>query len=146
MTHHTGGPSGGVPRPIAVMAGMVMGVALVAAASIVQGEDDAASTAALEWELLEAETAVAQGEPRIAASHYRAAAREAFYLLGLIEVAKGDLAAAKQHLEPARNAAAVDLSRARIALALVELRLGEVEQPLRELRLTASEDALSAIA
>ncbi len=105
---------------------------------------DAASTSALEWEFLEAETALAQGEPRIAASHYRGAVREAWFLLGLIEIAEDDLAGARDALGRARDAAAVDLGRARVALALVELRLGEVEKPLRELRLTAQEEPRNA--
>ena len=113
-------------------------------AALVPGQparaDDAASTSTLEWEFLEAETALTQDEPRVAASHYRGAVKEAWFLLGLIAVAEGELDDARDALGRARNAAAVDLSRARVALALVELRLGEVEQPLRELRLTAQED------
>jgi len=110
------------------------------------GDVDVDATAPLEWELLEAETALAQGEARLAASHYRGAVREAWFLLGLIEVAEGDLAAARDALHRARNAAAVDLERSRIALALVELRLGEeVEKPLRELRYVAEEDPRDAV-
>jgi len=103
-------------------------------------DDDPASTARLEWELLEAETALGQDEPRIAASHYRAAVREAWFLLGLIAVEDGELETARDALERSRNAAAVGLGRARVALALVELRLGEVERPLRELRFTTREN------
>lgn len=95
--------------------------------------------AALEWEFLEAETALAQREWRIAESHYRAAIREAWTALGSIAIADGDLVTARDALGRARNAAAVDLTPARLALALVELRLGEVEQPLKELRLVAQE-------
>jgi tetratricopeptide (TPR) repeat protein len=102
--------------------------------------DVSATTSELARTFREAELALDQGEPRRAASHYRGALREAWYLLGLVEVAEGDLPAARQALDRARNAATVDLGRARVALALVALRLGEQEEPLRELRLTAAED------
>ncbi|MCP3960635.1 MAG: tetratricopeptide repeat protein [bacterium] len=127
---------------VAVPAALLLAAVTGAAA----GDDVAVSTKQLQWEFLEAETALAQDELRIAASHYRAAVREAWYLLGLIAAAEGDLAGAREALDRARNAAAVDLGRARVALALVALRLGEVEQPLRELRLTAQEDATDAVA
>ena len=128
-----------VIRARAVLRGILAAVIAVSPVATASG-DDAASTSALEWELLEAETALAQGEPRVAASHYRGAVREAWFLLGLIEVAEGELGAARDAFARARDAAAVDLAAARVALALVELRLGEVEQPLRELRLTSQED------
>ena len=99
-----------------------------------------AATAELGRSLRDAEFALDLGELRTAASHYRGVLREGWYLLGLLQVAEGDLRAARHSLDRARNAAAVDLDRARIALALVALRLGETEEPLRELRLTAAED------
>ena len=123
-----------------LLAGLGLVVLPTLASAAGPGDDDPASTSHLEWELLEAETAVSQGEPRIAASHYRAAVREARTLLGLLAVADGDLASAREHLDRARNGAAVGLGRSRVALALVELRLGQVEQPLRELRFVSEEN------
>ncbi len=132
-----------VTLPRAVRQGVLAAALAVSPVAAARG-DDAASTSALEWQFLEAETALAQGEPRVAASHYRGAVREAWLLLGLVEVAAGELGAARDALARARDAAAVDLAPARVALALVELRLGGVEQPLRELRLTSQEDHRNA--
>ncbi len=129
-----------IQRRLTLVAWMVT---LALTVSAVHGE--AGSTSRLGWEFLEAETALAQGEPRVAASHYRGAVREAWLLLGLIEVAEGDLPKARHALAQARDAAAVELTGPRVALALVELRLGEVEKPLRELRLLAQEDPRDAI-
>lgn len=129
-----------------VLPGILAAAFPVPGPAAVFDDGDAASTAPLEWEFVEAETALAQGEPRIGAHHYRGAVREAWFLLGLIDAAEGELADARDALGRARNAAAVDLGRARVALALVELHLGEVERPLRELRLTAREDAENAAA
>lgn len=126
--------------------GWVLFTLLVPPVTAATALDEGASTSELEWQLLEAETAVAQGEPRLAASHYRAGLREAWYLLGLIEVGAGNLERGRDALGRARDAAAVDLARARIALALVDLRLGEIEKPLRELRLTAQEDPRDVMA
>ena len=49
------------------------------------------STEALEWAMIEAETALRHGEPQSAESHYRAALLEGWFLLGLLEVAADDL-------------------------------------------------------
>ncbi len=103
-------------------------------------KEDAASTSELEWQLLEAETALMQGESQIAESHYRAALKESWYLLALASAAEDDLPAAREILDRARNAAAMDLERVRVALALVALHLGEVEEPLKELRFVALEN------
>ncbi|MEM9597712.1 MAG: hypothetical protein AAGD06_25825, partial [Acidobacteriota bacterium] len=134
----TMGATGGVrPWIVAIVAAVLVALPLAAASGaaprsqgIVEG---------LEWQLLEAETAIRNGEPRIAESHYRAAAREVWLLSGLLAAEAGDLTTARDRLDLARNAAATDLHRARVALARVELELGEVAQPLKELRLVTQE-------
>lgn len=135
------GTTGGRVRGslLALLAGWVVFGTLAVGAATPTGVDGAILDR-LEWEMVEAETAIAQGEPRIAASHFRGVTREAWYLLGLLALAENDLEGARGLLERARNAAATDLNPPRVALALVELRLGELEKPLRELRFAALED------
>ncbi len=94
-------------------------------------------TAPLEWQLVEAETALDQGELRLAESHYRGALRELWLLRGRLATEVGDLATAEQALRRARSAAAVEIDPARIELAKVQLLRGEIDEPLKELRLLA---------
>lgn len=128
-----------IPRPVLVLV-LVLVLGLSGLVRAADQKQDPTSTAELEWQLLEAETAAAQGEPHVAESHYRAARKEAWFLLGLIAVAEDDLPAAREALDRARNAAAVELTTVRAALALVALHLGEVEEPLKELRFVVQEN------
>ncbi|MEM1206914.1 MAG: tetratricopeptide repeat protein, partial [Acidobacteriota bacterium] len=132
------GATGGVrPWIVAIVAAVLVALPLAAASGAAPRSQGIVDS--LEWQLLEAETAIRNGEPRIAESHYRAAAREVWLLSGLLAAEAGDLTTARNRLDLARNAAATDLHRARVALARVELELGEVEQPLKELRLVTQE-------
>ncbi|MEM8933984.1 MAG: hypothetical protein AAGE94_22525, partial [Acidobacteriota bacterium] len=114
-----------------ILAGLLVGLVAV------PGSADE-PTESLDWQLLEARSAAGRGEPQIAESHRRAAAREAWFLLGRLAIAEQDLDAAHAALTRARNVAAVDFEPARELLALVDLHRvgtdGEVEPALRELR------------
>ncbi len=94
-------------------------------------------TKALEWQLVEAESALDQGEPRIAESYYRGALRELWALRGELAAGAGDLETAEQALLKARAASAVGVDSVRIELAEIQLHLGKLDEPLKELRLLA---------
>ena len=113
---------------------VALGVCLCAAA-VAEGP-----TAELEWQRVEAKTALELGERRVAESHLRAALREAWYLSGLLAADAGDLAAAEEALTRARNVAAVQTEPSRKALAWVQLLRGQIDEPLKDLRLLAHGD------
>ena len=93
------------------------------------------SPEALEWAMLEAETALRLGEPESAESQYRQALLEGRFLLGMLDVSVGDLPAAGESLEGAIRASALPTRRARTLLALVRLRSGAADEAVRALRL-----------
>ena len=95
------------------------------------------STDALEWQLVEAESALDQGELRIAESYYRGALRELWALRGRLAARSGDLEAAEEALVRARGASAIEVDPIRVELAEVQLLRGELDEPLKDLRLLA---------
>jgi tetratricopeptide (TPR) repeat protein len=87
----------------------------------------------------EAEAALRAGEPQIAESRYRDALLEGWLLLGRIEEEAGDLTAARLAYEAAATST-VESRRARVALALVLIRLGATDEAELVLRTLISED------
>ena len=93
--------------------------------------------AALQRALEEADSALAAGEPELAESRYRRALLEGRLLEGALEVAGGDLAAARDALVAA-STASVELRRPLTALADVHLRLLDTEEAVAALRTVAN--------
>jgi tetratricopeptide (TPR) repeat protein len=77
--------------------------------------------------MAEAERAVGQGEVQIAESSYRTVLLEGWLLLGALAVEAGDLPAAKNAFEVA-SVSAVEIRRAQMSLALVEIQLGNAQR------------------
>lgn len=89
--------------------------------------------AAMERAIAEAEAGLRVDEVQIADSRYRDALLEGWLLMGALEVAEGDLPAARAAFERAASAA-VETRRAVTSLALVELHLGEAAAAASRLR------------
>jgi tetratricopeptide (TPR) repeat protein len=89
--------------------------------------------AAMQRAIAEAEASLQVDEVQIADSRYRDALLEGWLLMGALEVAQGDLPAARSAFERAA-AAAVETRRAVTSLALVELHLGEAAAAASRLR------------
>lgn len=97
-------------------------------------QEGTGTSAALEWTMVRAETALGHGEHQSAEGHYRTALLEGFFLLGQVETVADDPPAARAAFERASRAAAVGTRRAHIALAQAQLRLGEAEEAVKGLR------------
>jgi tetratricopeptide (TPR) repeat protein len=97
------------------------------------GEAPPAPSAALELALAEADASLRSGEPEIAESRYRTALLEGWLLQGALELAAGDLPAARDALLRA-STAAIETRRALTGLAIVQVQLGEPAEAVAALR------------
>ena len=125
-------------RPRALRS-LVLAAALLIALPVA-GQRGDGTTEELELTLLEAESAIGQGELQIAESHYREALLEGWYLLGLLEASEESWPAAVAAFERAAPAAAVPNRGARTALALGQLRLGQNEATIQALQLLVRQE------
>ena len=93
--------------------------------------------AALRGALAEADRRLQAGERERAESSYRNALLEGWLLMGTMELAKGDLPAARAALLSAKGSA-VETRRALTALAVVYMRLGQNDEAIAALRTVAA--------
>lgn len=114
------------PLPFAYAALLLLAVSPITTAT-------ADPAAVLDRVIAEAEAGLRDNELQIADSRYRSALLEGWLLMGALEVAEGDLPAAKEAFERA-STAAVERRRAVISLALVQLHLGEASEAVSALR------------
>jgi len=84
-----------------------------------------------------AEQALADHEDELAESYYRLALLDTWIRLGVVDLADGDLPAAREDLFQATRAAAKGTWTSEVSLALVQLRLGETGEALAALRALA---------
>ena len=109
----------------AVVLGVLLWGAAVPATSPPPATDDL--TAPLHRQMTEAERGLIDGEKQIAESRFRSALLEGWMLLGAIEAAEGHPEEARRAFERAA-AASAETRRAHISLALLHLKLGEVDE------------------
>ena len=97
------------------------------------GEAPPGPADALRRALAEAEAALAAAEPELAESRYRTALVEGWLVEGALELAAGDLAAARAALVHA-STSSIEVRRPLVALAGVQIRLGEAAEAVAGLR------------
>ena len=130
-----------IPHPTPAI--LVLWVLIAGAATAAKDGPAADPAGALREALRQAEAALALDEPQIAESRYRTALLEGWLLLGALEHEDGRLQRAKQAFERAA-VAAVEVRRPHMALALVEMQLGEAERAVALLRSLMARDRSDA--
>lgn len=104
------------------------------------GQEVSEISSAFSHALAEANAAIADGEPQIAESRFRTALLEGWLLLGAVDRAAGEIAAARRAFEEAA-AMSVELRRPRMALAAIELQSGDLERAILLLRRIVGADS-----
>ncbi|MDH3745530.1 MAG: tetratricopeptide repeat protein [Acidobacteriota bacterium] len=128
-----------VARAALVLFLLVFGADLISAQQELGSDSSPDPIAALSRAVREAEQALAQQEIQIAESRYRTALFEGWVLLGSLAEGSGNLVEARSAYEEAITSA-VDVRRARIALARVMAELEEFEEAEALLRLLIAEN------
>lgn len=126
--------------PKTTLLGALLVGGLVLWMSPASAQEGSGTVDAFEWAMLRAETDLGHAEYQSAEGAYRTALLEGYFLLGQLEAAEDQAAAARDAFEEAARAAATGHRRAHHALAQAQLQMGDAEVAARLLRVLVGQE------